>query len=81
MNLRVNTSPAVGSNPSGVGTGVISPSFSVPNSYFFNNQVVASSVKSTDFNVFTVSYIVNISGDQQPGIYTTTLTYVAVAAF
>lgn len=81
MNLRANSSPGVGANPAGVGTGAITPNYSIPNQFMFNNQVIASSSISTDFNLFTTSYIVNRSASQSPGVYSTTLTYVAVAAF
>lgn len=81
MNLRANSNPAVGANPTGVGTGAISPNYGVPNQFFFNNQVIASSTISSDFNLFTASYIVNVSEAQSPGVYSTTLTYIASAAF
>lgn len=81
MNLRANSNPSVGADPTGVGTGAISAPFAVPNQFYYNTQVVAASPISSDFNAFTVSYIVNINSSQNPGIYSTTLTYVAVAAF
>ncbi len=81
MNLRANSNPAVGANPAGVGTAVISPNFAIPNQFYFNNQVVASSSISTDFNSFTVSYLINVPSTQPAGFYSTTLTYIAVAAF
>ena len=81
MNLRSNTNPAVGADPSGIGTSAISPNFANPNLFSFNNQIVTNSTIPTDYNVFTVSYMVNISNSQSPGVYNTTLTYIAVAAF
>jgi hypothetical protein len=81
MNLRANSSPAVGTDPIGVGTGVIAAGYNTPNQFFFRNQLLTSSPVSSDFNRFTASYIVNVSGAQQPGIYSTTLTYIATAAF
>lgn len=81
MNLRANSNPGVGSDPSGLGSSVISPNFGAPNIFSFNNQIVTNSATSTDFNLFTVSYIVNISSNQSPGVYNTTLTYIATAAF
>lgn len=82
INLRQNTSPFVGADPSGVGTAYVNASYDIPNVYMFNNgdQLVSSTI-STDYNLHTVSYIVNISSSQQPGYYATTLTYVATAAF
>lgn len=81
MNLRANSNPAVGANPSGVGTGSISPNFGIPNQFFFNNQVIATSTTPSEFNLFTASYIVNVGNSQSPGVYSTTLTYIATAAF
>ncbi|OGL30585.1 hypothetical protein A3F37_01810 [Candidatus Saccharibacteria bacterium RIFCSPHIGHO2_12_FULL_41_12] len=81
MNLRANSNPSVGSDSAGVGTAVPTAGFAVPNQFSFNNQIVALSPLSTEFNRFTASYIVNISPSQSPGIYNTTLTYIATAAF
>lgn len=81
VNLRANTSPPVGSNRSGVGTGTPAPDFNIANRFVFKNGLMVSSPLSSDFNVFTVSYIVNISGSQPPGIYVSTITYIATAAF
>lgn len=81
INLRANSNPSVGSDPIGIGTGAVEPGFNVPNQFYFANAVVASSTLPTDFNAYTVSYIVNIDRSQRPGIYATTLTYIASAAF
>lgn len=81
MNLRANSNPVVGADPAGIGTGAISSNFNNPNQFFFGNQVIAASPLPTEFNAFTVSYLVNINRNQQPGIYVTTLTYIASAAF
>lgn len=81
MNLRANSSPNVGNEPSGIGTSVASVDYNTPNQFVFKNQVISSSPLSTDFNLFTVSYVVNIAESQPPGIYNTTLTYIATAAF
>lgn len=81
MNLRANSSPGVGSDPSGVGTSTPISDYDQPNRFTFKNQVVTSSPLPTDFNLFTVSYVVNIAQGQPPGIYNTTLTYIATAAF
>lgn len=81
MNLRSNTNPAVGGDPSGIGTSSIAPDYAQPNSFVFKNQVVTTSNTSTDFNLFTVSYLVNVASSQPPGVYNTTLTYIATASF
>ncbi len=82
MNLRSNSNPVVGSDPLGGGVGIITPNYAISNKFFFGSpQVLTSAPMPSEMNYFTASYIINISPDQQPGIYTTTLTYIAVAAF
>ena len=81
MNLRANSSPNIGAEPVGPGTSVPVAQMNIPNKFFFGQQVVANSTLSTDFTKLTASYIVNVSPSQRPGIYNTTLTYIAMAAF
>lgn len=82
MNVMANNNPAVGQNPSGVGTGVSLAGYNTPNVFrFLNGAAIVASPKSTDFNKFTVSYIVNVPDTQPSGRYSTTITYLAVAAF
>lgn len=82
MNLRANTVPSVGSNVSGLGTGLPAANYGIQNRYYFNSgAVIASSIKPTEFNTFTVSYIANVSNAQSAGVYNTTLLYTAVAQF
>lgn len=82
INLRANTSPSIGQEPSGSGTGVPSPNYSVINSFkFANGDPIATSSIPTDYNRMTVSYLVNIPGSQPGGVYNTTLTYAALVQF
>lgn len=81
INLRSNTNPSVGANPSGLGTGSIATGYNVPNQFKFANGIVASSALPSNFNLFTVSYLINVGPSQKPGIYSTTMTYVASVAF
>lgn len=82
MNLRNNSSPNVGVDSIGVGTIVPTTDYNVPNQFTFRSgDTVAVSSLSTDFNRLTASYIVNVDSNQAPGVYTTTLTYVATATF
>lgn len=81
MNLRANSNPSVGADPVGAGTGSIVNGFNTPNQFYFKNDVIVQSPISSDFNAFTVSYLVNVNSAQPPGIYSTTLTYIAAAAF
>lgn len=81
INLRANSAPAVGQNPIGAGTATPEPDFDIPNQFTFVNGTLAASALPTDFNTFTVSYIVNVPAGQPPGIYSTTATYLATAMF
>lgn len=81
MNLRANSSPGVGSDPSGPGSSVPVAAFSMPNRYIFQNGIISGSSTATDYKKFTASYIVNVANGQRPGVYSTTLTYIATAAF
>ncbi len=82
LNLVSNSVPSVGSNKSGAGTINALPNYAVSNQYIFTNgNLIARSTLPTDFNRFTVSYIVNVSENQNPGVYASTLIYTAVASF
>lgn len=82
INLRANTSPGIGADPSGPGTGFPTVNYGFPNFYVFNSgDSVATSTLNSDFTRMTVSYLVNVAKNQPPGIYATTLTYVATASF
>ena len=82
INLVANANPSVGTNPFGTGTGVITGGYNQPNLYKFGSgDLIASSNISTDFNLFTVSYIANVNQNQPEGVYSTTMTYVGTAAF
>lgn len=93
MNLKLNTTPAVGAevSPAADGTstrGQAKTGFSTVNNYKFNTAT-SDTVAASDFNtpgatnsqVYTVSYIVNVTGNQAPGTYTTTLTYICTPTF
>ncbi|MDZ7786015.1 MAG: hypothetical protein U5L95_02730 [Candidatus Saccharibacteria bacterium] len=82
INLRNNTNPNVGINPSGPGNATASGNYATPNLYRFRTgDVLSSAGISSSYDLFTVSYVVNVESDQPPGIYATTLTYVALASF
>ncbi len=82
INLRANSSPSVGQDPSGTGSGTPTANYNIPNSYMFSDgDNIATSALPSDFNRMTVAYLVNVSGGQSPGIYSTTLTYMAVVQF
>lgn len=84
VNLRSNSSPNVGKNKSGTGinSSVVTSEYNTPNRFKFEpNQIISLSTLPTDFTRFTVSYVINVSPDQPAGIYSATLTYIAVASF
>lgn len=80
-NVRANSNPGIGSEPQGPGTSTAAAQYGGQNQFFFGSQVISSSPISTDFKKFTVSYIVNIPANQRPGVYVTTITYIASASF
>lgn len=82
LNLVANTNPAIGDPPSGLGTGIPSTFYDDTDLFRFQNgDLIASSILPTDFNRFTLSYLVNVSQNQSPGLYTTTMTVLGVADF
>ncbi|HEX5456476.1 MAG TPA: hypothetical protein VFW77_03870 [Candidatus Saccharimonadales bacterium] len=82
INLRNNSSPDVGHNREGSGTLAAASAYNSPNLFKFEpGEIISSSSMATEFNRMTVSYIINISPDQPLGVYSTTLTYTAVASF
>jgi hypothetical protein len=82
LNLRANGTPALGADPTGVGSGTYTAAFGTPDQYRFNSgDAVASAALPTNANTFTSSYIVNIGGAQAAGVYTATMTYICTASF
>ncbi len=82
INLRKNTDPNVGANVSGAGSAAVAASYGISNRYhFISGEQIASTTNADNYRKYTVSYLVNIAKDQKPGIYVSTLTYVAVATF
>lgn len=83
INLVANNSPTVGSDPEGTwANAVASSEYSVPNKYkYVPGDVVAYSPNVSLMKKFTVSYIVNTNQNLKPGVYTTTINYVASGRF
>lgn len=82
INLRANSSPSVGQNVTGAGTGVVATSYNTPNLFGFNDgDTLATSSLPTDWNRYTISYMVNIGSSQQAGRYATTMTVIATTTF
>jgi hypothetical protein len=82
VNLRKNTNPSVGSEPSGAGSATPASGYNTPDLFnFVPGSQIAGSTISTDYNRLTVSYIANVPPSQPAGVYSTTLTYLAAAQF
>jgi hypothetical protein len=82
INLRANTDPGVGSDVFGIGIGSVPADYNIPDSFKYNDgDIVASSSTGSNFDTFTVTYIVNVPPDQPAGVYNTTITYICTAAF
>jgi hypothetical protein len=97
LNLVANTlttsNPAVGSNLNPASNasnfkGKVAAGYNTPDTFKFttSGDTVAQSDDGgtpgpTDVQLYTVSYMANVSGGQPIGTYTTTLTYVCTATF
>ena len=82
LNLMSNSTPAVGTNVSGAGSGVAATGYNTADLFkFVSGDVVASATIPTNSNTYTTSYIANIDGVTAPGSYSTVLRYVATANF
>jgi len=83
VNLMLNTTPAIGSNVSGSGSGAPATGYGTANQFKFNvaGETIASAAVPTNSNVFITSYIANIDGATAAGAYSTVLTYTATANF
>jgi hypothetical protein len=81
INLRNNSNPNVGSDPTGSG-GSPSANYNTVNQFRFSNgATIASHNDVANNRKYTESYIVNIDDDQPVGIYNTTITYQVTATF
>jgi hypothetical protein len=82
INLRANTAPSMGADPDGPGVGQPSAAYGQVNIFkYASGDIVAGSSVPDDFRRYTVSYLVNISRNQQPGVYSSTFSYVALGNF
>ena len=95
LNLRANTAPAIGTEvaPAADGAdyrGQAASQYNTVDSFSFNTGATVANSENgntpgtgspTNAQIFTVSYIVNVPGNQPAGTYTSTLTYVCTATF
>lgn len=83
INLVANSIPFVGSDPEGTWTNAVPTSdYGTPDQYkFLPGDEIAYSPNVSLMKKFTVSYIINSREDIRPGIYSTTITYIASGRF
>ncbi len=82
INLRANTAPVIGQNPSGPGAATIAAGYNTPNQFRYQSgDSLVTATDPDDIRKFTVSYIINVAASQPGGVYATTLTYIALANF
>jgi len=83
INAVSNSSPSVGSNPSG-GSGTASTNYATGNTFSYVASTLTQIVHATaatDDTLYTVSYLANIPASQAAGSYSTTITYICTATF
>lgn len=84
INLVENTALSIGQNPTaGLWMNAAPTSdYATPGLYkYVPGDVVATSSSVNLMQKFTVSYILNSSPQLKPGVYTTTITYIAIGRF
>lgn len=83
INLVANSNPAIGNNPEGPFANAIpAADYGTPDLYkFVDGDEVAFSPNVSLMRKFTVSYILNSSPDLRPGVYSTTITFIASGRF
>lgn len=82
LNLTANSTPAGGSATSGPGVAIPVAGYTQSNLYqFVDGDTLITWPVPDNLRLYTVSYIVNVPKDQAPGVYVTTLTYIALGTF
>lgn len=83
INLKLNTIPSTGADPSG-GTGAPTSDYNTANNYRFiagATTALASAGAASVTSTFTVTYIANVTQTTEAGAYSTTITYIATGNF
>lgn len=82
VNLRDNSNPNSGAEPSGPGSGTVVARYGQANRFAYRSgDIIASHNGVSDFRKYTVTYLVNINSSQAPGIYSSTFTYTGLGNF
>jgi hypothetical protein len=81
INLAHNTSPSVGSNPSG-GSGTAASGYNTANYFQYNSgNTIASTTTSPDSTTYTISYLINASSVTPAGQYSGIQTLICTATY
>lgn len=83
INLKSNTTPSTGANPSG-GSGAAASDYSTADQFRYitnTTTTLASASAASASTTYTVSYIVNAAATTEAGSYSTTITYIATGNF
>ena len=85
INLMANTAPETfGANKTGTGSGAVATGYETTNQFKFvvnTATPIASAIVASASNVYTVSYIANVSSTTEAGAYSTTITYICTGNF
>lgn len=83
INLVQNSTPVIGKDPEGEWTNaVVSTEYGQPNKYkYVSGDTIAYSPNVSLMKKFTVSYILNSNPNLRPGVYTTSINYIASGRF
>jgi hypothetical protein len=82
INLRANPAYSFGTDPVGPGIVVPDGNYNIPGSFRYNaGELIASSSNATDYSKLTISYLVDVNKNQSPGVYNSTIIYIATASF
>ena len=89
VNLVANTSPTSfganpdnGTAPNNFGFGEVAPNYGTPNQFrFVSGETIASAPKSSGKTIYTLSYLVNVTGLTPSGTYTTDQTLVVTGTY
>jgi len=82
INLRANSAPQGGQDVSGTGFGLPTASYNQINKFAFNpGDAIAVTTQPDEARKYTVTYVVNVPAGQAPGVYVSTMSYVALGTF
>lgn len=85
INLRANTTPAIGATISGSGSGAVSSPYNTIDNFAFQGgsttRTVGTTTGPTLSNTYTVSYAAQAGSTTKPGSYSAVFTWVCTGTF